>query len=147
MKIQIINGPNMDLLGVRQPEIYGHLRFEPFMEKLAKHYPQVQIDFFQSNSEGSIIDKLHQVGFNYDGIILNGAAYSHYSIAIADAIASIKAPVVEVHMTNIHARAEREPFREHSVTGSKCKAVIAGFGLIGYKLALESFVLPGEENI
>lgn len=138
MKIQIINGPNLNLLGVREPSIYGNEPIDNYIEKLRKQYPNVQIDYFQSNVEGVLIDKLHEVGFSYDGIILNAAAYTHTSVAIADAIAAIKTPVVEVHISNIYAR---ETFRHVSYSGRNCRGVLTGFGLNGYRLALESFLM------
>lgn len=131
----IINGPNLNLLGKREPEIYGHTDFETYLRELRSWFPEEEIDFFQSNCEGDIVDKIQQYGFNTEckGIIINPAAYSHYSIAIADAIAAIPVPVVEVHISNIHSR---EEFRRHSVTAEKVKGVIAGLGLDGYNLAL-----------
>ncbi len=137
MNIMIINGPNLNLLGRRQPEIYGEERFEEFFERLQIDYPHVSLHYFQSNSEGAIIDKLHEVGFNFEGIILNAGAYTHTSIAIADAIAAISTPVVEVHITNIYAR---EPFRRQSFLAPYCVGSIAGLGLHGYALAVEYFV-------
>lgn len=137
MNIMIINGPNLNLLGRRQPEIYGEERFEEFFERLQIDYPHVSLHYFQSNSEGAIIDKLHEVGFNFEGIILNAGAYTHTSIAIADAIAAISTPVVEVHISNIYAR---EPFRRQSFLAPYCVGSIAGLGLHGYALAVEYFV-------
>lgn len=139
MKIIIINGVNMDLLGVRDPETYGTKRFEPFLAELRQQYPDVQIEYFQSNIEGEIVNKIHEVGFSFDGIIMNPGAFAHYSYAIADAISSVTTKVVEVHMSNIHAR---DAFREHSVTGKNSRGVIAGLGLPGYRFALESFLQP-----
>ncbi|PWG81670.1 type II 3-dehydroquinate dehydratase [Pararcticibacter amylolyticus] len=138
MKIQIINGPNLNLLGVREKSIYGESGFEPFLEKLRSDYEDLHIDYFQSNSEGALIDKLHEVGFSYDGIIFNAGGYTHTSIAIADAIAAIITPVVEVHISNVHAR---EEFRHVSRMAGNCRGVIAGFGLESYRLALESFLM------
>jgi 3-dehydroquinate dehydratase-2 len=138
MKIQIINGPNLNLLGVREKSIYGETNFESFLEELRTKYSIVQLDYYQSNVEGEIINKLHEVGFSYDGIILNGGGYTHTSVAISDAIAAIKAPVVEVHISNIYAR---EEYRHISLTGKNCKGVLTGFGLAGYRLALESFLV------
>ena len=138
MKIQILNGPNLNLLGVREKSIYGSSGFEPFLESLRADYSHVTIDYFQSNSEGALIDKLHETGFSYDGIIFNAGAYTHTSIAIADAIAAITTPVVEVHISNVHAR---EEFRHISRMAGNCKGVIAGFGLQSYRLALESFLV------
>ncbi len=137
MKIQIINGPNLNLLGVREKSIYGEGGFEPFLEVLRQKYSIIEIEYFQSNKEGELIDKLHQIGFSFDGIILNAGAYTHTSIAIADAIAAIKTPVVEVHISNVYAR---EEFRHKSMMAKNCKGVITGFGLASYKLALESFL-------
>ena len=137
MKIQIINGPNLNLLGVREQSIYGNASFETYLKELQAKFSVVQIDYFQSNIEGEIINKLHEVGFIYDGIILNAGGYTHTSVAIADAIAAIKTPVVEVHISNIYAR---EEYRHVSLTGKNCKGVLTGFGLDGYKLAVESFL-------
>lgn len=137
MKIQIINGPNLNLLGVREKSIYGDNSFETYLEELRSKYSIIDIDYFQSNVEGEIINKLHEVGFSYDGIILNAGGYTHTSVAISDAIAGIKTPVVEVHISNIYAR---EEYRHISLTGKNCKGVLTGFGLNGYRLALESFL-------
>lgn len=137
MKIQIINGPNLNLLGVREKSIYGDRGFDEYLEQLKSKYNIVKIDYFQSNVEGEIINKLHEVGFSYDGIILNGGAYTHTSIGIADAIAGISTTVVEVHISNIYAR---EEFRHISLSGKNCRGVLTGFGLDGYRLALESFL-------
>ena len=137
MKIQIINGPNLNLLGVREKSIYGDSSFEEYLEQLRAKYNNIDIDYFQSNVEGEIINKLHEVGFTYDGIILNGGAYTHTSIGIADAIAGISTTVVEVHISNIYAR---EEFRHVSLSGKNCRGVLTGFGLDGYRLALESFL-------
>ena len=137
MKIQIINGPNLNLLGLREPSIYGNQEIGQYIDQLRSRYPLIQLDYFQSNIEGEMINKLHEVGFSYDGIILNAAAYTHTSIAIADAIAAIKTPVVEVHISNIYAR---EAFRHVSFTGRNCKGVLTGFGLEGYRLAIESLL-------
>ena len=133
MKIQIINGPNLNLLGKREPEVYGNTDFESFFENLKSSFSSMQIDYFQSNVEGELINKLQQVGFDYSGIILNAGAYTHTSIAIHDAIGAIKTPVVEVHISNIYAR---EEFRHKSIITSKCAGLITGFGLEGYALAL-----------
>lgn len=137
MKIQIINGPNLNLLGVREKSIYGDSSFEDYLKILRDKYSIIQIEYFQSNVEGEIINKLHEVGFTYDGIILNGGAYTHTSIGIADAIAGITTTVVEVHISNIYAR---EEFRHVSLSGKNCRGVLTGFGLDGYRLALESFL-------
>lgn len=133
MKIAIINGPNLNLLGVREKSIYGETGFEPYLEELRAKYPAVDISYFQSNSEGAIIDEIHRTGFEADGIILNAGAYTHYSIAIADALRSVTAPAVEVHISNVHAR---EEYRHKSMIASACRGVIAGFGLKSYELAL-----------
>ncbi|HEY1011020.1 type II 3-dehydroquinate dehydratase [Daejeonella sp. JGW-45] len=137
MNIQIINGPNLNLLGIREKSIYGDSSFEDYLETLRSKYSIINIDYFQSNVEGEIINKLHEVGFSYDGIILNGGAYTHTSVGIADAIAGINTTVVEVHISNIYAR---EEFRHVSLTGKNCRGVLTGFGLDGYRLALESFL-------
>ncbi len=137
MKIIIINGPNLNLLGRREPEIYGEASFEDFFALLQQEFSMVTLHYFQSNSEGAIIDKLHEVGFSYNGIILNAGAYTHTSIAIADAIGGIKTPVVEVHISNVYAR---ENFRHHSYLSPKCEGVIVGLGLRGYELAVSSFL-------
>ncbi|GAB4340665.1 MAG: type II 3-dehydroquinate dehydratase [Flammeovirgaceae bacterium] len=138
--ILVINGPNLNLLGKRQPEIYGHQSFEEYFAQLVARYENVNLEYFQSNHEGAIIDKIHEVGFYYDGIILNAGAYTHTSIAIADAIASVKTPVVEVHISNVYAR---EEFRHKSYLSKNCKGVIAGLGMKGYDLALHYFM---DEN-
>lgn len=137
MKIQIINGPNLNLLGIREKSIYGDSSFETYFEELKSKYSIIQLEYFQSNVEGEIINKLHEVGFSYDGIILNAGGYTHTSVAISDAIAGINTPVVEVHISNIYAR---EEYRHVSLTGKNCKGVLTGFGLNGYRLALESFL-------
>lgn len=137
IQIQIINGPNLNLLGIREPEIYGTESFEDYFAKLNQLFPKLVLHYFQSNHEGEIIDKLHQVGFSYNGIIINPAAYSHYSYAIADAIKAIKTPVIEVHISDVM---NREDFRKQLVTGSSCVSVISGKGLDGYKLALEELL-------
>lgn len=138
MNITIINGPNLNLLGVREPGIYGSRGFDSYLEELRKLYPQVDIAYFQSNHEGDIIDMLHEVGFGAtDGIVLNAGAYTHTSLAIADAISAIKAPVIEVHISNVHAR---EEVRHHSMISGVCRGVIAGFGLDSYRLAVENLL-------
>ena len=136
MTIQIINGPSLNLLGVREPDVYGSTSFDDFLPRLRACFPDVQIDYFQSNIEGELIDKLQAVGFQCDGIVLNAAAYTHTSIALADCIRAISAPVVEVHISNVH---QREPFRRQSMIAAACRGVICGFGLDGYRLAIESF--------
>ncbi len=137
MKIIIINGPNLNLLGKREPEIYGTQTFDQYFESLQQKYPQLALHYFQHNCEGDLIDKLHEVGFTFDGIILNAGAYTHTSIAIADAVAAISTPVVEVHISNVYAR---ESFRQHSYLSPNCKGCIIGFGLKGYELGIESFL-------
>lgn len=134
MKIQIINGPNLNLLGKREPEVYGSKTFDAFYDELKKRFPQVSFNYYQSNVEGEIINKLQEVGFSSDAIILNAGAYTHTSIAIHDAIASIKTPVVEVHISNIYAR---EEFRHTSLITSKCAGLITGFGMEGYAMAVQ----------
>lgn len=133
----IINGPNLNLLGTREPEIYGNLSFTEFLQALRQKYPNIQLDYFQSNIEGEIIDKLHEVGFTYDGIILNAAAYTHSSIGIGDAVKAIKTSVVEVHISNTF---NREDFRHISYVSPNTKGVIVGFGLQSYELAIQSFL-------
>lgn len=137
MKILILNGPNLNLLGKREPAIYGNLTFEQFFESLKKKYADVELSYFQSNVEGEIINKLHEVGFSFEGIILNAGAYTHTSIAIGDAIKGIETPVIEVHISNVYAR---EEFRYVSYIAPNAKGVIAGFGLQSYELALESLI-------
>ena len=138
MNIQIINGPNLNLLGVREKSIYGDTGFETYLKELQARYPDINIAYYQSNVEGEIINKLHEVGFSYDGIIMNAGAYTHTSVAIADAIAGINTPVVEVHISNVY---KREEFRHHSMMARNCKGVIAGFGLDSYRLAVESLLI------
>ncbi|MBP8791570.1 MAG: type II 3-dehydroquinate dehydratase [Lutibacter sp.] len=137
MKICIINGPNLNLLGKREPEIYGSLTFEEFYKTLKKKYINVELDYFQSNIEGELINKLHEVGFSFDGVVLNAGAYTHTSVAIGDAIKGITTPVIEVHISNVHSR---EDFRHVSYIAPVAKGVIAGFGLQSYELAIESFL-------
>lgn len=138
MKITIINGPNLNLLGVREPGIYGNRRFEDYLESLRRQYKGVaEIEYFQSNVEGLLIDELHRTGFECNGIVLNAGAYTHTSLAIADAISAIPAPVVEVHISNVH---RREPVRHHSMISAACAGVIAGFGLDSYRLAIEALL-------
>jgi len=138
MNIQIINGPNLNLLGVREKSIYGDTGFETYLIELQNRYPNLAIHYYQSNVEGEIINKLHEVGFNYEGIILNAGAYTHTSVAIADAIAGITTPVIEVHISNVY---KREEFRHTSMLARNCKGVIAGFGLDSYRLAVESLLV------
>ena len=137
MKLIIINGPNLNLLGSRQTSIYGNEFFEDFLKKLKAKYPKIKIDYFQSNVEGELINKIQEVGFAYDGIVLNPGGYTHSSVAIGDAILAINSPVVEVHISNI---LNREEFRKSSLTAMYCVGVISGFGLKGYELAVESFL-------
>lgn len=136
MTIQIINGPNLNLLGIREPGVYGTMSFDDFLPRLRALFPNVQIDYFQNNHEGELIDKLQSVGFACDGIVLNAGAYTHTSIALADCIRAISAPVVEVHISNVH---QREPFRHQSLIATACRGVICGFGLDSYRLAVASF--------
>jgi 3-dehydroquinate dehydratase-2 len=137
MKLIIINGPNLNLLGKREPKIYGSKSFEDYFRELQLKFKEVELSYFQSNIEGEIIDKLHEVGFNHDGVILNAAAYTHTSIGIGDAVKGIEAKVVEVHISNIHAR---EEFRQHSYISPNAGGVLFGFGLKGYDLAIQSFL-------
>lgn len=136
-KIQIINGPNLNLLGVREPGIYGNNSFESYLPALRTLFPDVRIDYYQSNIEGEMINKMQEVGFGYDGIVLNAGAYTHTSIALLDCIRSLRCPVVEVHISNVH---QREEFRHHSMISSGCKGVICGFGLQGYELAIRGLL-------
>lgn len=136
-RIQIINGPNLNLLGKREPTVYGNQTFEAYLVELKTQFPGVELDYFQSNSEGALIEKIHEVGFTYDGIVLNAGAYTHTSIAIADAIRSITAPVVEVHISNVF---KREAFRHHSYMSEACKGCIVGFGMDSYRLAVEAIL-------
>ena len=142
MKIQIINGPNLNLLGKREKDIYGEVDFEKFLKLLREHFEEIEIAYYQSNVEGELINKIHEVGFDFDGIILNAGGYTHTSVAIADAIAAVKAPVVEVHISNVFAR---EEFRHVSLIGPKCMGSISGFGLDSYRLAVESLRVVGEK--
>ena len=133
MKISIINGPNLNLLGKREPEVYGHQGFETYLESLIARFPKIEFDYFQSNVEGELINELQRVGFSHDGIVINPGGYTHTSVAIGDCIAGIKAPVVEVHISNVHAR---EEFRKISHVSAKAKGTICGLGLKGYELAV-----------
>lgn len=135
MKIQIINGPNLNLLGKREPGIYGSSSFDDYLEELKAKYPELDIDYYQSNIEGELIDKMHEVGFSADGIVLNAGAYTHTSVALHDCIRAISTPVIEVHISNVH---QREQFRHHSMISSACRGVICGFGLDSYRLAVEA---------
>lgn len=136
MKILIINGPNLNLLGKREPDIYGSNSFEGYFQGLQKEFAELELSMFQSNHEGELLDKLHEAGFSYDGIVFNAAAYTHTSVAIGDAVSAISTPVVEVHISNVHAR---EPFRHHSYLSKHCAGVIVGFGLESYRLAVQYF--------
>ena len=139
LSILILNGPNLNLLGRREPEIYGEDTFEDFMLHLRGKFvdADVQLEYFQSNHEGTLIDKLHEIGFSYDGVVLNAGAYTHTSVALADAVAGITTPVIEVHISNVH---RREAFRHRSYLSPVCEGVIVGFGLRGYELAVQYFV-------
>lgn len=139
MKISIVNGPNLNLLGKREKGIYGNSSFEDWLEKIKPYFPQLELDYFQSNVEGEIVNHLHEVGFTSDGIVLNAGAYTHTSVAIRDAIAAITTPVVEVHISNILTR---ESFRHESIIGPVCKGSIMGFSLDSYRLGIESFLKP-----
>jgi len=137
MKIQIINGPNINLLGKREPEIYGKRGFEDYYDELCKRYPDIKFEYFQSNHEGDLIDKIQEVGFDVDGIVLNAGAYTHTSIALQDALRSVTCPSVEVHISNVH---KREEFRHKSMISCACLGVICGFGLDSYRLAVEALM-------
>jgi len=137
MKIQIINGPNLNLLGIREPGIYGSSSFDQYLPQLQARYPDVEIAYYQSNIEGELINKMQEIGFSCDGIVLNAGAYTHTSVALHDCIRSLKCPVIEVHISNVH---QREAFRHHSFISSACKGVICGFGLDSYRLAVEALV-------
>ena len=137
MKILLINGPNLNLLGTREPDIYGSQTFEVFFKDLQTSLPQVELEYFQSNHEGALLDKLHEAGFSVDGIVLNAGAFTHTSVALADAVAAISTPVIEVHISNVH---RREPFRHHSFLSAQCVGSIVGLGLEGYRLAVSWFL-------
>ena len=137
MKIAIINGPNLNLLGKRETDIYGNMSFENYFEQLRSLFPAVEFHYYQSNVEGELINEIQRVGFDYDGIVLNPGGYTHTSVALGDAIAAIKTPVIEVHISNVHAR---EEFRKISHVSAKCKGTIAGLGLKGYELAVKFFI-------
>ncbi len=132
-KILILNGPNLNLLGKREPGVYGNQSFESYFQQLAARFPQLDLDYYQSNHEGGLIDKIHEVGFTYNGIVINAGGFTHTSVALADALSAVTAPAVEVHISNIHAR---EAFRHHSYLTSRCKGMICGLGLMGYELAI-----------
>ena len=137
MKILILNGPNLNLLGKREPEVYGNISFENYFTQLQQNYPNCELSYFQSNHEGAIIDKIHETGFTYDGIVLNAGAYTHTSIAIHDAIKAVTTPVVEVHISNIHTR---ENFRHKSMIAAACKGYVVGLGLLSYEFAIDYFL-------
>jgi 3-dehydroquinate dehydratase II len=143
MNVIVINGPNLNLIGTRETSIYGSLSFEEYLKELMFLFPNIDITYFQSNIEGEIINKIHETGFNFDGIILNAGGYSHTSVAIADAIASITSPVIEVHISNIYTR---EQIRHSSLLSSKCKGIIIGFGLDSYRLAIEGLINIKKSN-
>lgn len=136
MKLAIINGPNLNLLGTREPQVYGNQSFEVFFNDLQKKYPQHELNYFQSNVEGELIEVLHKIGFTYDGILLNAGGYTHTSVALADAVAAIKSPVIEIHISNIFSR---EDYRHVSYVGKHCKGSISGFGLKGYEMGIGWF--------
>ena len=142
LNILIINGPNLNLLGIREPGIYGKSSFETYLPQLQSKYPDIQIDYYQSNIEGELINKMQEVGFDYDGIILNAGAYTHTSIALQDCIRSLKCPTVEVHISNVH---KREEFRHHSYLSPACLGVICGFGLAGYDMAIAGILAQQEK--
>ena len=140
MKILILNGPNLNLLGRREPGIYGSSSFDDYLPRLRERYPEVEIAYFQSNVEGEMINKMQEVGFTFDGIVLNAGAYTHTSIALHDCIRSLKTPVIEVHISNVHTR---EEFRHKSMISCACRGVICGFGLDSYRLAVEALIVDG----
>lgn len=137
MKIQIINGPNLNLLGKREPEVYGSTSFEEYFEELKKQFPQIDLHYFQSNVEGELINKIHEVGFDFDAILLNAGGYTHTSVAISDAIAGVTTPVLEVHISNIY---KREEFRHKSIISQACVGMISGLSLKGYELGIRYFL-------
>lgn len=141
MRVQIINGPNLNLLGKREPDIYGNTSFDLYFAQLEQKYPDCELSYFQSNHEGAIIDKIHEVGFSFDGIVLNAGAYTHTSVAIHDAIKAVTTPVLEVHISNIHTR---EEFRHKSMIASACKGSVVGLGLLSYELAIDFFLKQGK---
>ena len=138
MKIAIINGPNLNLLGTREPDVYGNQTFEEYFAELQQKFPEVSFSYFQSNVEGELINKLQEVGFTFDGIIINPGGYTHTSVAIGDAVAAITTPVIEVHISNIFARDE---FRKISHVSAKCRGTVTGLGLLGYALAIDAFIV------
>ena len=137
MKILLLNGPNLNLLGVREPSIYGNKTFNEYFKELTLKFETLNLSYYQSNHEGDLVDKLHEVGFDYDGVVFNAGAYTHTSVALGDAISAINTPVIEVHISNVHAR---EEFRHHSYLSKNCVGLLAGFGLLSYDLALEFFI-------
>jgi 3-dehydroquinate dehydratase-2 len=137
MRILILNGPNLNLLGKREPEIYGRQSFEDYFGKLQAQFPEHKLEYFQSNHEGALLDKLHEVGFSYEGIVFNAGAYTHTSVALGDAIAGISTPVIEVHISNVH---RREAFRHHSYLSAHCAGIIVGLGLQGYALGVQAII-------
>lgn len=137
MKILIINGPNLNLLGKREPEIYGSMSFEEYFENLKEKFPEIDLQYYQSNIEGNLIDKIQEAGFSFDGILLNAGGYTHTSVAISDAIASVKTPVLEIHISNIY---KREEFRHKSIISKECIGMISGLGLLGYELGINYFL-------
>ena len=143
MKIQIINGPNLNLLGMRKPDVYGDQSFAAWYETLQEAFPEIRLDYYQSNVEGEIINKIHETGFDYDGIILNAGGYTHTSVAIRDAIKSVRTPVIEVHISNVYAR---EEFRHQSMISAVCAGVIGGFGLNSYRLAVEALKMANKTD-
>lgn len=136
-RIQIINGPNLNLLGRREPGVYGSRSFEDYLQELRSRYPDIQLDYYQSNHEGELVDCIHACGFNADGIVINAGAYTHTSVALHDALRAVSAPAVEVHISNVH---QREEFRHHSFLSAACRGVICGFGLDSYRLAIEALL-------
>ncbi len=140
--IEIINGPNLNLTGRREPEIYGSVTMEQYLDELRQSFPEVQIGYYQSNVEGEIINRIHEVGFSADGIIINAGGYSHTSVALHDALAAVPAPAIEVHLSNIFAR---EEYRHHSLLTSACRGIICGLGLKGYKLALNALLTDSKK--
>lgn len=144
MRIQIINGPNINLLGKREPSVYGDVPFEDYLKKLTEKYSDIEFYYFQSNIEGEMINKIHEVGFSFDGIILNAGAYTHTSIALQDALRAVTTPAIEVHISNIH---KREEFRHKSLISCACRGVICGFGLDSYRLAVEALINPNNADM
>lgn len=136
-KILVINGPNLNLIGIREPKVYGGLKFEEYFNELKSKFQDFELEFYQSNVEGELIDKLHQVGFDYEGIVFNAGAYTHTSVALGDAIAAIESPVIEVHISNVYSR---EEYRHISMMAKNCKGVISGFGLNSYELAIRAIL-------